>query len=158
MTSIMKANNYKRLLLLCLLGLLTGCEHSPAGLAMVKMQIGKRTFTLEVADTEATREHGLMERDSMPSDHGMIFIFAQEEPLSFWMKNTRFPLDILYVDAAGKVVSIHQMRAYDLSTTPSDFPAKYAIELNLGAANAAEVHVGEKLNIPQPAKEPKGGG
>ena len=98
-----------------------------------------------------------MERDSMPSDHGMIFVFPQEQDRYFWMKNTRFPLDILFVDAAGKIVSIHHMRAYDLSTTPSDFPAKYAIELNSGAAANAAVQAGDKLDIPQAAREPKGG-
>jgi len=132
-----------------------GCQNSPSGLATVKMQIGKDTFTLEVADTDATREHGLMERDSMPNGHGMIFVFAQERELDFWMKNTRFPLDILYVDAGGKVVSIKQMKAYDLSTTPSDYPAKYAIELNFGAAAEARVHVGDKLTIPAESREPK---
>jgi uncharacterized membrane protein (UPF0127 family) len=153
----MIVRTYKLLLLICLAGLLVGCEHSPTGLATVKMQIGKRTFTLEVADTPGTQEHGLMERDSMPSDHGMIFVFPQEQDRYFWMKNTRFPLDILFVDAAGKIVSIHHMRAYDLSTTPSDFPAKYAIELNSGAAANAAVQAGDKLDIPQAAREPKGG-
>ncbi|HEX4797068.1 MAG TPA: DUF192 domain-containing protein [Humisphaera sp.] len=132
-----------------------GCQNSPSGLATVKMQIGKNTFTLEVADTEATREHGLMERDSMPQDHGMIFVFGEERELDFWMKNTRFPLDILYVDAGGKVVSIKQMKPYDLGTTPSDYPAKYAIELNLGAAADAHVHVGDKISIPAGSREPK---
>jgi uncharacterized membrane protein (UPF0127 family) len=132
-----------------------GCQNSPSGLATVKMQIGKGSFTLEVADTEATREHGLMERDSMPANHGMIFVFGEERELDFWMKNTRFALDILYVDASGKVVSIKQMKPYDLSTTPSDYPAKYAIELNLGAAADAQVHVGDKLSIPAASREPK---
>lgn len=132
-----------------------GCQNSPSGLATVKMPIGKNTFTLEVADTEATREHGLMERDSMPDDHGMIFVFGEETERAFWMKNTRFPLDILYVDASGKVVSIKQMKPYDLRTTYSDYPAKYAIELNLNAATDVHVHVGDKLSIPAASREPK---
>jgi uncharacterized protein len=153
----MTAKHSKLLLLLGLLSFLAGCEHSPAGLATVKMQIGKRTFVLEVADTPATQEHGLMERDSMPADHGMIFVFPEEQERGFWMKNTRFPLDILFVDSAGKVVSIHHMRAYDLSTTPSDYPAKYAIELNAGAAADASVQPGDKLAIPPAALQPRSG-
>ena len=68
------------------------------------------------------------------------------------MKNTRFPLDIIYVSSAGVVVSIKQMQAYDLKVTPSDGPAQYAIELNLGAAAAAGVKVGDRLVIPAEAK------
>jgi uncharacterized membrane protein (UPF0127 family) len=117
------------------------------------MTIGQKTFTLEVADTEETRERGLMFRQSMPADHGMIFVFEEERPLNFWMKNTAIPLDIIFVSAGGKVVSIHQMKPYDTSTTSSDGPAKYAIELNQGAAKGAGVNVGDKLVIPPTARE-----
>jgi uncharacterized membrane protein (UPF0127 family) len=125
-----------------------GCEESPAGISVVKMRIGKQTYNLEVARTETQQEKGLMKRDSMPDDHGMIFVFPDEEMRSFWMKNTRFPLDILFVGAGGKVVSIHQMRAYDESNTSSDLPAQYAIELNKGQAGASGVKVGDVLDIP----------
>jgi uncharacterized protein len=128
--------------LAALLLLLVGCESdsgAKSGLQTVKMDIGQKTFTLEVADTEATRSYGLMRRDSMPADHGMIFVFNREAPLGFWMKNTRIPLDILYVDATGKVVSVKQMKPHDTNTTPSDGPAQYAIELNEGAADKAGV-------------------
>ncbi|HEY2587600.1 MAG TPA: DUF192 domain-containing protein [Tepidisphaeraceae bacterium] len=132
---------------------LVGCdEQSPAGLPTVKMQIGHRTFVLEVARTQAEQEKGLMKRDSMPADHGMIFPFKEERVLSFWMKDTRFPLDIVFADSKGKVVSIHQMEAYDENSTSSDFPARYAIELNKGAAKDAGVKVGDVLDIPPPAR------
>lgn len=153
----MTRNFIRFLLIASLAAFVAGCEHAASGLDTVRMQIGKQTFTLEIANTPATEEHGLMERDSMPADHGMIFVFPDEQERSFWMKNTRFPLDILFLDAAGKVVSIHQMRAYDLNTTPSDYPAKYAIELNAGAAEKASVNVGDKLSVPAPAREPKAG-
>ena len=125
-----------------------GCEQSPAGLSVVKMKIGKQSYNLEVARTETQQEKGLMKRDSMPEDHGMIFVFPDEQMRSFWMKNTRFPLDILFLDSRGKVVSIHQMRAYDESNTSSDQPAQYAIELNKGQASASGVQVGEVLDLP----------
>lgn len=134
-----------------LLLLLTGCEADAvkSGLQTVKMEIGNKTFTLEVADREETRAHGLMRRDSMPAGHGMIFVFKQEAPLGFWMKNTRIPLDILYLDAKGKVVSVKQMRPYDMNTTPSDGPAQYAIELNHGTAEKVGVTAGAVLKIPE---------
>ena len=135
--------------LLTALFLLAGCENKPtSGLATVPMQLGSKTFTLEVADRTDSRTFGLMRRDSMPADHGMIFVFGEEEPRGFWMKNCRIPLDIVFIDHAGKVVSVKQMKAYDLNTTPSDGPAQYAIELNLGAASAAGVTPGMTLTLP----------
>ncbi len=137
--------------MLILLPLLAGgCgAHGPAGgLPNVQMQIGSRTFELEVAATEQEENKGLMQRDSMPDDHGMIFIMPEEKTVQFWMKNTRFNLDILFVDHDGTVVSIHQMKAYDESLTSSDEPAKYAIELNAGAAASAGVKAGDKLQLP----------
>lgn len=134
-----------------------GCaERGPQnGLATVPMKIGSETFTLEIANTDASREHGLMARDSMPPDHGMIFVFDEAKELNFWMKNTRIPLDILYLDAGGQVVSIHQMKPYDTRTeTRSARPAKYAIELNVGRAAAVGVKPGDVLEIPASAREP----
>lgn len=132
---------------------IAGCqEQSPDGLPMVDMKIGSRTFVLEVARTDAQQEKGLMKRDSMPADHGMIFPFKEERVLGFWMKDTRFPLDIIFTDSKGRVVTIHPMEAYDENNTSSDFPARYAIELNKGAAKAAGVKVGDVLDIPPPAR------
>jgi hypothetical protein len=134
-----------------------GCEaqpraESPDGLPTVKMQIGSRAFTIEIAKTHAEQEKGLMKRDGMPEDHGMIFLMADEEVQSFWMKDTRFPLDILFLNNGGKIVSIHQMQAYDEKNTSSDFPARYAIELNKGIASKAGVKVGDVIEIPAAAR------
>lgn len=137
-----------------------GCKPQPEATASpsqprtVRMQIGKQTFTLEVADTDALREKGLMRRPTMPDDHGMIFVFPTEQPLSFWMKDTSIPLDILFLDATGQIVSIHQMTPFDLSSTRSASPAKYAIELNQGAAAEAALKPGDRLTIPPAIKEP----
>ena len=76
------------------------------------MQIGTKMFTLELADKPGTQEYGLMQRDSMPADHGML-IFPDEEDRSFWMKNTRIPLDIIYVNSTSQVVSVKQMNVSD---------------------------------------------
>jgi len=128
----------------------TGCSQPPAsGLPTVQMKLGSQTFTLEIANTAETRERGLMRRDSMPADHGMIFAFPSEEPQSFWMKNTLIPLDIVYIDAAGTIVSIRSMKPLDLTGIESGKPAKYAIELNAGIASAAGLKVGDKIKVPQ---------
>ena len=70
------------------------------------------------------------------------------------MKNTHIPLDIIFLSPEAKVVSIHQMEAFDLRTTYSDYPAKYAIELNQGAAEKAGVKVGDTLQIPSLPADP----
>lgn len=140
-----------RPLFLCLLALAYGCDKAPtaaSGLATIQMQIGNNSFTLEVADNERDRKYGLMRRDSMPADHGMIFAFNREAPLSFWMRNTLIPLDILYLDHTGKIVSIKQMLPRVESGVPSDEPAQFAIELNQGAAESAGAKVGQTLAIP----------
>ena len=131
-----------------------GSATTPGMLPTVPMKLGSKTFTLEVANDTPEREKGLMRRDSMPADHGMIFVFAGEERLGFYMKNTRIPLDIIFVNSSGVVVSIKQMRPYDVSTTYTDAPAKWAIELNQGAAAQAGVKVGDQLSIPETARTP----
>jgi uncharacterized membrane protein (UPF0127 family) len=138
--------------------LLSGCESEkarPNAPPTINMKLGQANFRIEVANDNDTREFGLMKRDSMGPDHGMIFVFPDEKPRAFWMKNTRFNLDIAFIDHTGTVVSIKQMRAYDLTSVPSDAPAKYAIELNLGTAQTVGLKVGDHVNIPPEAREPK---
>jgi uncharacterized membrane protein (UPF0127 family) len=143
-------------LLLLSIGMsLVGCESSPttapAELPTSKMTIGTKSYNLEMARTSAEQEKGLMKRDSMPEDHGMIFIFDADRLQQFWMKDTRIPLDIIFVDHAGVVVSVWTMQPYDLNTTSSVAPAQYAIELNVGQAKAAGVEKGQTLKIPDAA-------
>jgi uncharacterized membrane protein (UPF0127 family) len=146
-----------RLILLAplLLLLLVGCHKDAvaSNLPMVQVPIGSKTFTLEVAAREGDRNKGLMYRDFMPEDRGMIFVFGEVKDVSFWMKNTRIPLDILFVDPSGKVISIRQMKPYvEFPGTPSGGAIKYAIELNSGEAGKAGAKVGDVLVIPEAAK------
>lgn len=149
---------------LLLLPWMLGCEQppttqegpAPQSLPTTQMTIGSRLYTLEIADEEEEHRIGLMHRDSMPAGHGMIFVFPGEEMRSFWMRNTRIPLDIIYLDRRGGVVSMHRMEPFDLRGTPSDRPAKYAIELNAGEVAANGVKRGDMLNIPLDARYAKG--
>ena len=127
----------------------------PQRLPTTQMAIAQQQFTLEIANEDKEREIGLMKRDSIPADYGMIFVFPDEQPRTFWMKNTRIDLDILYVRSDGVVDSIATMRAYDLSGSPSKGPAKYAIELNSGTAQKIGIKAGDHLEVPEPAKETK---
>ena len=108
--------------------------------------IGSCVFYLEVADTPEERRRGLMGRESLGEDRGMLFVFQSERTLSFWMRNTLIPLDILFVDEDLVVVDVQTMRPEHeaaggpLPTHTSAAPARYAIEVNEGMA--AECGIG----------------
>src|SRR5687767_449649 len=113
-----------------------GCA-TAASEAWVELK-GQR-FSVEVANDDTERARGLMFRDELAADRGMIFVHDAEEPQAYWMKNTKIPLDIFYFDSARKLVSV-QERVPPCSLGdgcppfPSDGPAKYVLELNAGAA------------------------
>ena len=132
---------------LCLL-LLVGC--ATAGGNWV--ELGGKRYTVEIATTDAQRERGLMFRDQMPADHGMLFVHDREAPQAYWMKNTHIPLDILYFDDARRLVS--QQRDVPPCSLgdacppyPSAAPARYVLELNAGQAEALHLQDGAKLSI-----------
>ena len=100
---------------------------------------------VEIANTPAKRERGLMERTALAEDAGMLFIFSQEQPLSFWMKNTLIPLSIAYIDAQGRIVDIQDMQPLDETPHPSATPAQYALEVNQGFFAQRGIEVGNAL-------------
>jgi uncharacterized protein len=101
---------------------------------------------IEVADEEPERIRGLMDRFSMPENAGMLFIFDKDEPRSFWMKNTYIPLDIIYINAEKKIVSI-QKYTHPRTTTsiPSEKPAIYVLEVNAGFTDKYGIFAGDKI-------------
>jgi uncharacterized membrane protein (UPF0127 family) len=124
------------------------------GKPTISMKIGSETFALEVAYSEPDQERGLMARRSMSANHGMIFVNTDEITRHFWMKNTLIPLDIVFLDRGGKVVSVKQMKPMDLSDTSSEGPAMYAIELNKGDAARVGVKAGDMLDLPKEVRVP----
>jgi len=101
---------------------------------------------IEIADDDAQRQTGLMFRDKMNMDEGMLFIFDAEEPQAFWMHNTVLPLDILYVNANMEIVSIvRNARPYDDKSLPSVKPAQYVVEVNAGYCDKFGVKEGDKI-------------
>lgn len=88
---------------------------------------------VEIADSDAARHLGLMFREGMNEDQGMLFIFPKEEVQSFYMKNTVLPLDIIFVNAAKKIVKIHSnTEPFSEKSLPSLKPALYVVEVNAG--------------------------
>lgn len=128
--------------------LLSGC--ASAGGSWVGL--GKQRYVVELADDDAERARGLMFRDAMEPDHGMLFIHDSEEPQAYWMKNTRIALDILYFDGARKLVA--QQRNVPPCTLgdrcppyPSNAPARFVLELNAGQAERLGLEDGAELRF-----------
>ena len=116
------------------------------------LTIGSATVSVEIADDPAEREHGLMKRDTLGADQGMLFVYPDERPRSFWMKDTSLPLSIAYLDAQGRIVRIADMTPFDTSTVPSLRPAMYALEVNQGWFAKHAVQVGASVKgVPPPS-------
>lgn len=106
-------------------------------------------------DDDSKRQEGLMfvSDDEMKADEGMLFVFANEKPQGFWMENTILPLDIVYIDSKGKVVSIAKGKAFDTKTLPSEGPAQYVLELKQGSVEKLGVKKGTSLGLPKVASQ-----
>lgn len=111
----------------------------------------KRCINVEIANTLETLEDGLMYRESLDSNSGMLFVFPIEGIYSFWMKNTFIPLDIIWLDSLGKIVYI-QKNATPCKTeicesyTTTDY-ALYVLEINSGKSDELDLNVGDNLEI-----------
>ncbi len=109
--------------------------------------IGGVQITVEIADTQQLRQLGLMNRDSLPENHGMLFVYPDEQIRSFWMRNTRIPLDIAFIDRNLTIVNIEQMEPQTDENTFSVSPVQYALEMDLGWFEANGVGVGDRLEF-----------
>ena len=105
------------------------------------------TIDIEIADTEPKRETGLMGRESMEENQGMLFIFEEKRPVEFWMKNTMFSLDMIFVDEHNVVVTIHKNTTpYSEETYASKFPILYVVEVVSGFADRHQIVPGSKVS------------
>jgi uncharacterized membrane protein (UPF0127 family) len=131
----------------------TGKQYEPSfkkegQLAFIKKNSNETPIliAIEIADDEQERTQGLMWRQSMPDSVGMLFIFEEEIPLSFWMANTYIPLDIIFIDNKFNIVTI-EYNTIPLSETliPSRTPARYAVEVNAWFCRQHGIGVGDKI-------------
>ncbi len=123
-------------------------KHHQSGLPLAMMQVGEEQVKVELAESDEAQIRGLMERRILPRNMGMLFLFKEEKPRSFWMKNTKIPLDIIYIDGEGVIVDIvyaEPCLANPCPSYPSRKPAQYVLEINGGLAEEFGVKVGDSL-------------
>ena len=121
------------------------------GMINIKLdKCGGLTAGLQLARAACERDLGLMFRDDLAEDHGMLFLFPVEAMRSFWMRNTRIPLDIMYFDAELKFINVQTAspcRTRTCPVYPSMAPAKFVLELNAGKAAELGVQPGDRLEL-----------
>ena len=116
------------------------------------IRVGAVSLLAEIADTPEKSAHGLMFRTTLPEGQGMLFIFKDEAPRSFWMKNTFVPLNIGFFDGQGKLIDLQEMQPVrsELEANPPSYqsagPAKYALEVPTGWFHRHKIKLGAKLS------------
>jgi len=120
----------------------------PASLQSLEIasKTGVHSFTVEVADTEAEREKGLMFRKELPEGHGMLFDFHSDQEVSFWMKNTFIPLDMIFIRGDGRILRI-AANTQPMSTRiiPSGGPVRAVLEVAGGTAEKLGIEPGDMV-------------
>lgn len=150
--------------LAAILLLMAGCngnghpadEADPSPENTIAFEMGGRRVVLELALTPFERARGLMYRDQLDEDRGMLFVYPDPRTLSFWMKNSWIPLSIAFVRDDGTIVNIHEMRPLLESVSYKSHEAcRYAIEMNKGWFEKHGLDAGDKISLPPEVKELK---
>lgn len=110
---------------------------------------GARNFTIEIADTSASRSAGLMFRTEMDDDHGMLFVFERSHRASFWMHNTPMPLDLIFIDNDGRIVAIRWGEPFSRASIAPLTPSRFVLELKAGTAQKAGIREGDTVRHPR---------
>lgn len=101
---------------------------------------------IEIADTDYDIQTGLMYRNSMQNDRGMLFVFPTMRERFFYMKNTKFSIDIIYLDNNKTIVSFQEnAKPFDETSLPSQVPAQYVLEVNAGLAEKWLLEIGDRM-------------
>jgi uncharacterized membrane protein (UPF0127 family) len=137
----------KKIFILMLISfVLVSCAFAPS------VEIGDNTVFVELALTYKVQMKGLMFREHLGENDGMLFVFEKDEPRSFWMKNTLIPLDMIFIDSTYTIVDIKTAVPCEKDPCPgydAKGPAKYVLEVNSDFAEKHKIEIGDevKLNI-----------
>lgn len=107
-----------------------------------------KNLDIEIADDDYETQTGLMYRTNLETNHGMLFIFPDAQMRNFYMKNTKIPLDIIYIDEELTIVSFQKnAKPMDETSLPSDAPSKYVLEINGGLSDEWQLVIGDKISF-----------
>ena len=124
------------------------CYGEPKRNKVLPINVAGIELEVELATTFEEQGLGLMYRDKLEENGGMLFVYPRESFLSFWMKDTRIPLSIAFIKADGRIIQIESMKPYSLDTHVSKEKAKYALEMNDGWFRVHNVKEGDTVKIP----------
>lgn len=123
----------------------TTANASESNLKRQQFQINTHKLEAELALTAEERQRGLMFRESLAENQGMMFQFTHADYYCMWMKNTLIPLSIAFIDEQGKIINIEEMQANNEQTTCTKSKARYALEMNSGWYRQHQVKVGQQV-------------
>ncbi len=134
--------------------LLFSAETAQPELPVVTLRIGSTSIKAEVADDDAERSAGLMFRESLATDSGMLFVMPSTGPASFWMKNTLVALSIAFLDENGTILELHDLQPKSEKIVKSTFSRiAYALEMPQGWFARKNIWPGERVSgLPPPAR------
>ncbi len=116
--------------------------------ALPTITIGTKNLHVEIVQNEEDRMRGLMHREQLPENQGMLFVFEEAQMQAFWMRNTFIPLDIAFIDANGKIIDIQRMTPLDETKSyQSPAPVPYALEVNAGWFEKNGIKIGETVKF-----------
>ena len=135
-------------LLICL-AVLTPARAADRNTVEIASKTGVHVFTVEIADTEAERERGLMFRKELPPGRGMLFDFHREQQVGFWMKNTLIPLDMIFIDRRGRIVNIAQdAKPMSEDVIMSGGQVRAVLEVIAGTVRRLGIQPGDRVSNP----------
>ncbi|WP_048648777.1 DUF192 domain-containing protein [Nitratireductor soli] len=116
---------------------------------VIETRSGEQRFSIEIADEPHERQRGLMFRQAMAADRGMLFIFPVESRQGFWMQNTPLPLDLLFIGADGVVRAIDRGVPFSTASISPNVQAQFVLELPAGTAQKSGIEIGNRLRHPR---------
>ena len=133
------------------LGLGAAAQERIAPLRSIGVKVGGHALTVEVADNDPARTRGLMYREKLGRNDGMLFVFTDPGYHSMWMMNTYIPLSVAFIDGEGRILNILDMQPRTPDTHTAAGPARYAIETNKGWFAERKVKAGDRVTgLPRP--------